>query len=41
MLMCWHYSPGMRPNFLEIVAHLLPDLSDHFKEYSFYGEQKE
>uniref|UniRef100_H2XNP4 Tyrosine-protein kinase receptor n=2 Tax=Ciona intestinalis TaxID=7719 RepID=H2XNP4_CIOIN len=41
MLMCWHYSPSMRPTFLEIVASLSPDLSDRFKQDSFFHETKQ
>uniref|UniRef100_H2YE96 Tyrosine-protein kinase receptor n=1 Tax=Ciona savignyi TaxID=51511 RepID=H2YE96_CIOSA len=36
MLMCWHYSPSMRPTFTEIVASLAQDLNDHFKQVSFF-----
>ncbi|CAK8685262.1 unnamed protein product [Clavelina lepadiformis] len=41
MLMCWHYSPSMRPTFAEIVSSLVPDLNDQFREVSFYYESKE
>nr|CAB3265276.1 insulin receptor [Phallusia mammillata] len=41
MQLCWHYSPSMRPTFSEIVSILSPDLSEGFREVSFYHERKE
>jgi len=38
MLMCWQYSPAMRPTFLEIVKNLEPEMNDKFKHNSFYHE---
>jgi hypothetical protein len=40
MLMCWQYSPEMRPTFHEIVKGLEPDMSERFREQSFYHESK-
>ncbi|KAK7866791.1 hypothetical protein R5R35_004211 [Gryllus longicercus] len=40
MRLCWQYKPGVRPSFLDLVSHLLPDVSPEFSRVSFYHSEE-
>jgi len=39
MRRCWLYSPRHRPSFFDILQDFEPDMSDRFREMSFYYNQ--
>lgn len=39
MRRCWHYYPKHRPSFFDILQDFEPDMSDRFREQSFYFNQ--
>ncbi|XP_077974571.1 insulin-like growth factor 1 receptor isoform X2 [Styela clava] len=40
MLNCWEFNPEMRPKFTEILTSLSNDVTERFKEESYFYEQK-
>jgi len=36
MLECWRHSAARRPSFIELLDHLVPDLTDQFRDVAYY-----